>query len=345
MTKAEFDSIIQSPEAATFLDMVTEGFYNNSYTALWMFEVMGREWDEMKTWAEGLRYEINPQTCTWSIAIWEWIYGIETDETLPLETRRQRILAKAAGKKSANPETIRRSVAAFLGVAASEVEVNDFVKPYSFEVVIHLDGTEPFSFADIHASVREIKPSHLTLYLTNSHENDPMEVTQHITPWLAQPMGITTLPTLEPELPGITLQITPVQGKGLEITTLPTLEPEFQAAAVFVNPSAAAIGVMETTLPNLEESDTTVMPELVECFTADAQNIAETRLPYLEDWSDEEELAYGLQIRATQRLPLTETRLPYMEDFNTEITAYGTAQTGITVQSITETTLPEMEDL
>ena len=89
MSKPDLDTIIQSPEAETFLGMVTKGFYSNSYTGLWMYEVIGREWDEMRGWAEELQNEIHPQTCTWSVAIWEWVYGIEPDETLPLEYRRQ----------------------------------------------------------------------------------------------------------------------------------------------------------------------------------------------------------------------------------------------------------------
>lgn len=34
MSKPDLDIIIQSPEAETFLGMVTKGFYSNSYTGL-----------------------------------------------------------------------------------------------------------------------------------------------------------------------------------------------------------------------------------------------------------------------------------------------------------------------
>ena len=57
MSKPDLDTIIQSPEAETFLGMVTKGFYSNSYTGLWMYEVIGREWDEMRGWAEELQNE------------------------------------------------------------------------------------------------------------------------------------------------------------------------------------------------------------------------------------------------------------------------------------------------
>lgn len=161
MSRPDLDNIIQSPEAETFLRMVTKGFYSNSYIGLWMYEVIGREWDEMREWAEGLRQEIHPQTCTWSIAIWEWVYGIEPDETLQLEYRRQRILAKVVGVKPINPEVIRRGVTALIGGTDGEVEVNDFVGPYRFEVILHPAGKKPLNYAKIFTYIREIKPSHL----------------------------------------------------------------------------------------------------------------------------------------------------------------------------------------
>lgn len=161
MSKPDLDTIIQSPEAETFLGMVTKGFYSNSYTGLWIYEVIGREWDEMREWAEGLQNEIHPQTCTWSVPIWEWVYGIEPDETLPLAYRRQRILSKIVGVKPINPEVIRRGVTALIGGADGEVEVNDFVGPYRFEVILHPSGKNPLNYAKIFTYIREIKPSHL----------------------------------------------------------------------------------------------------------------------------------------------------------------------------------------
>lgn len=161
MSKPDLERIIRSPSAETFLRMVTKGFYDNSYIGLWMYEVIGREWDEMREWAEGLKDEINPQTCTWSIGIWEWVYGIETDESLPIEYRRQRILAKIIGVRPINPEIIRRGVAALIGGELDEIEVNDFVGPYRFEVILHPSGKSPFNYARIFEYVREIKPSHL----------------------------------------------------------------------------------------------------------------------------------------------------------------------------------------
>jgi len=150
--------IIRSPEAEAFLRMVTQGFYDQSYIGLWLFEVMGREWDEMRAWSDELKSEIFVQTCTWSIEIWEWVYGFEPDETLTLEQRRQRILNRVRGVRPINPEAIRRGIQELAG---TETEVHDFKGPYRFEVVLH-PKPAPLPFEKILKYIREVKPSHLS---------------------------------------------------------------------------------------------------------------------------------------------------------------------------------------
>lgn len=156
----KYREIIRSSEAEAFLRMVTKGFYDSSYTGLWIYEVIGREWDDMRAWSEGLKNEINPQTCTWSVGIWEWVYGVGTDESLSLEIRRQRILAKIIGTKPINPEVIRRGVAALAGIPRQNVQVTDFTGPYQFAVSMRpTRGMVPYG--KVAAYLYKIKPAHL----------------------------------------------------------------------------------------------------------------------------------------------------------------------------------------
>ena len=155
------ETIIKSPEAMRMLQMVTKDFYSRAYIAQWMFEAMGREYDEMAAWVRGLRYEVFPQTCTWSIAIWEWVYGYEPDDALSLDFRRQRILAHIIAQAPINPEVIRRGVAALTG---AEVEINENVAPYTFGIVLS-QTEQPLNFIEVKRYVRRIKPSHLAFEL------------------------------------------------------------------------------------------------------------------------------------------------------------------------------------
>lgn len=152
-------NIIKSPEAERMLQMVTQGFYNRSFMGLWMFEVIGREYDEMTEWSELLKYEIFPQTCTWSIPIWEWVYEIKPDDTLTLEYRRQRIMAKRLSHPPINPDRIGAVLSALAGCP---VTITDPIAPYMFRVIMDESEHTIFSHAAVLKLLRTIKPSHLS---------------------------------------------------------------------------------------------------------------------------------------------------------------------------------------
>jgi hypothetical protein len=42
--------ILKSPSAQRFRQMVTAGFYDRSRLGLWLYEVIGREYDDMERW-------------------------------------------------------------------------------------------------------------------------------------------------------------------------------------------------------------------------------------------------------------------------------------------------------
>lgn len=158
MSKPELD-IIRSPEAEMFLRSVTEGFYNRSYLGLWIFEVIGREWDEMALWSRDIRNEIYVQTCTWSIGIWEWVYGFEPGEGMTLEERRQRIMSKVRGVRPINPEVMRRGIAT---VSGADVGLKDFSRPYSFSVTLNVTK-KPIPMERVQQFIYNTKPAHLAV--------------------------------------------------------------------------------------------------------------------------------------------------------------------------------------
>lgn len=158
MSRPELD-IIHSPEAEVFLRSATKGFYNRSFIGLWIYEAIGREWDELREWSEGMRTEIHPQTCTWSIGIWEWVYGFTADESLPLEERRRRVLSRVFSAKPITLEALRRSISA---TAGAEAEVKDFVAPYSFGVMLHVTDN-PVPLERVLHYIYETKPAHLSV--------------------------------------------------------------------------------------------------------------------------------------------------------------------------------------
>ncbi len=164
MSRPELD-IIRSPSAETFLRMVTQGFYDRSAMALWIYEVIGREWDELRVIVGGMQAETQPQTCTWSMGIWEWMYGIEPDGELPLEHRRQTLMRQIGGVKPANPAMFRRGLAALLGTGEEDIEIRDFLRPYTFGVFFRPTGTTAFDYERVRAYLDASKPAHLAYQL------------------------------------------------------------------------------------------------------------------------------------------------------------------------------------
>lgn len=158
MSKPSLD-IIRSPTAEEMLRMVTQGFYDKSYIALWLFEVIGREYDDMAAWSQELKREIFIQTCTWSIGLWEWVYGVSSDPELSLEQRRAQILAQQLRRPPINPAQIEGVISAFTGCP---VRITDPIKPYTFALEIDESNAKfPVNYKAARELLNKIKPSHL----------------------------------------------------------------------------------------------------------------------------------------------------------------------------------------
>jgi len=152
-------NIITSESAERMRQAVTAGFYDRSELALWLFEVMGREYDEMGDWAKDLRKEAFIPTCTWSITIWEELYGIPSDDTLPLQFRRERLMAKELSRPPANPARIEAMLSALTG---EDVIINENVAPYTFGVVVGETEKTIYDYRLALRMLRQVKPSHLS---------------------------------------------------------------------------------------------------------------------------------------------------------------------------------------
>lgn len=158
MSKPQLD-IIRSPTAENMLGMVTRGFYDKSYIALWLFEVIGREYDDMDKWSREIKREIFIQTCTWSIDIWEWVYGISTNPELSLAQRRAQIMAKQLQRPPINPAQIEGLLAAFTGCP---VTVTDPSRPYTFSLLVDESNARfPVDYKAARELLNKVKPSHL----------------------------------------------------------------------------------------------------------------------------------------------------------------------------------------
>jgi hypothetical protein len=113
----------------------------------------------MAEWARAVIDEAFPQTCTWSIAIWEFVYGYEPDDTLPLEFRRGRILSHRLSAPPINPARIEAALSALTGVP---VTITEFVADYTFSVTVDESELTAVNLEQMIRVLRQMKPSHLS---------------------------------------------------------------------------------------------------------------------------------------------------------------------------------------
>lgn len=265
------------------------------------------------------------------------------EDSLPLETKRALIKGTLPYYASlGTPAAVDWVIKAVFGNGGIDEWFNYGGEPHHFQVNIPIAGMiTPKMMEELRRMIASVK--RLTSWLDSIITYLELDGKVYITPFLGRPMPVTTLPEIEPVFPGSVLRLTPVLGDGPQSTTLPPLEPVFATAAIFGRASAALQTVTETALPALKESDTTIMPELVEHATAAVQTVTETALPFLEELPPHD-------MRAVQRisvrplLPVTETRLPRLEDFSTTLTAVCKGKATAALQNISETRLPELEE-
>lgn len=166
--------------------------------------------------------QLNVDTATWGLDLWEFEYGIQTDASKSLDARRTALKAKMRGAATTTAAQIRRIVNAYTG--NDSCKVTEYPREYLVGVSYTLDLDKQDRVEACRASLREALPAHLglvqqvsapteraTLYLSGALMPSP--VTTHL-PQYTPPYGTV------PAYPGgvmcsaVTIQLPP-----MEVTT------------------------------------------------------------------------------------------------------------------------------
>lgn len=105
--------------------------------------------------------QLNVDTATWGLALWEYEYGIRTDLGKPLDARRTVLKAKMRGAATTTAEQIRRIVNAYTG--NDSCEVIEYPREYLVGVSYTLDPDKQDRVEACRKSLREALPAHLGL--------------------------------------------------------------------------------------------------------------------------------------------------------------------------------------
>lgn len=151
------EQILKSPEGRTILGYVSP-IYGNSYVALWLFQVMGLQLDDLREWVNELPNQAFPQTATWGLPYWEDEYEVSPASDATIESRQRDLLAKLSERAPVNPEKMARMVSAATGRPAT---IQERTAKRTFFICIDITaGGAPFSL-DFYKKVDLMKPAHL----------------------------------------------------------------------------------------------------------------------------------------------------------------------------------------
>ena len=151
--------------AQRLLTYVTRGWYDKSYVAKWIFEIIGEELDTaIKSTAE-IQNQVFPQTATWGLYLHEIMYGIPINQKEPIEDRRRQITKyrDSTIKSPLNPYRIENIISSVYGLRSLVVEYCD---KYIIVINLLIDLSYLMNIEYIYqviGYVKKIKPSHLSL--------------------------------------------------------------------------------------------------------------------------------------------------------------------------------------
>ncbi len=153
------NEILQSDEGNKIIEYVSP-IYNDSYVWLWLFEVIGRELDDLRLWVDETREQPFHQLTTWAMEYFELQYDITPRVGASIEERRRAIISKINSRAPMNPAKMEAMISAETG---RTVKVNERTAKRTFEIVIDIsDENSPILNLDnIFKMVDGVKPAHL----------------------------------------------------------------------------------------------------------------------------------------------------------------------------------------
>lgn len=141
----------------SLIDLLPD-YYKNSAEVINIQESFEHWTTYLNLARDDLLLQLNVNTATWGLALWEKYLGLSTDVSKSNEFRRERIRAKIRGIGTVTKQMIVDVASSY---SNGEVEVIEDNASYSFK--IKFIGTKgiPGNMADLSVTINEIKPAHL----------------------------------------------------------------------------------------------------------------------------------------------------------------------------------------
>ncbi len=102
--------------------------------------------------------QLNMDTATWGLSLWEALYGIKSDISKSYEYRRTRIISKMRGAGTTTAALIKNVAESF---SNGDVEIIEVAAQHRFDVKFVGTLGIPPNMDDLTAAIEQIKPAHL----------------------------------------------------------------------------------------------------------------------------------------------------------------------------------------
>lgn len=106
--------------------------------------------------------QLDPNTATWGLEVWERALAIPIQRVKPLEARRAKVVGKLRSQGTTTRQMIENVAESFTG---SPVEVTEDPPAFRFGLSITGGWEDDAGWEDLRAAIDEIKPAHLTYWL------------------------------------------------------------------------------------------------------------------------------------------------------------------------------------
>lgn len=153
----------------TLIEMLPDTYQHSAEIAD-IENTLNTETEKVHNAKDDLLLQLNVETATWGLKLWEKAYGLQTDVSKSFADRRSRIKSKM---RSAGVTTVAMIQNVAESFSNGEVDVIEYPAEYRFDIKFIGTLGIPPNMGDLTAALEEIKPAHLAyayVYIFVTHE-------------------------------------------------------------------------------------------------------------------------------------------------------------------------------
>ena len=142
----------------TLMDYLPE-FYLSSREVNVFQDAWQPEIDEIWKARDDLLAQLNPNTATWGLALWEEAFGLPSEESIPYSSRRTRVIARLRGMGTTTPARLQSVLETFC--PGCDVSLVEHFHEYMVEIKLRMVDHTVEDMPGLKAMLRLIMPAHL----------------------------------------------------------------------------------------------------------------------------------------------------------------------------------------